>query len=57
MLFHDGSNGANHSLAYVAPVRNVAFLATTNGFDPGGRSSRALDELIGRLSAFHATGR
>lgn len=57
VLYHDGSNGANHSLAFVAPLRNVAFLATTNGFDPGGRSSKALDALIGRLNAFHTTGR
>lgn len=58
VLFHDGSNGANHSIAYVAPMRNVAFLATTNGFDaPGGQSTKALDALIGRLNAFHTTGR
>ena len=57
VLYHDGSNGANHSLAFVAPLRNVAFLATTNGFDPGGRSSKALDALIGRLNTFHTTGR
>ena len=56
VLFHDGSNGANHSLAFVAPMRNVAFLATTNGFDPGGRSAKALDALIGRLETFHTTG-
>jgi CubicO group peptidase (beta-lactamase class C family) len=60
VLFHDGANGGNHSLTYVAPLRNVAFLATTNGFDPAGppgRSSRALDALIGRLITFHDTGR
>ena len=58
VLYHDGSNGANHSLAFVAPMRNVAFLATTNGFDaPGGRSTKALDALIGRVNAFHTTGR
>jgi CubicO group peptidase (beta-lactamase class C family) len=57
VLFHDGSNGANHSLAFVAPMHDVAFLATTNGFDPGGRSSKALDALIARLNAFHTTGR
>ena len=57
VLYHDGSNGANHSLAFVAPMRNVAFLATTNGYDPGGRSSKALDALIARLNAFHTTGR
>jgi CubicO group peptidase (beta-lactamase class C family) len=58
VLYHDGSNGANHSLAFVAPMRNVAFLATTNGFDaPGGRSTKALDALIARLNAFHTTGR
>ena len=57
VLFHDGTNGGNHSLAVLAPLRNVAFLATTNGFDPGGRSWNALNALIGRLEAFHTTGR
>ena len=58
VLYHDGSNGANHSLAFVAPMRDVAFIATTNGFDaPGGRSTKALDALIARLNAFHTTGR
>ena len=58
VLFHDGSNGANHSLTFIAPLRNVAFLATTNGFDaPGGRSTKALDALIARLNVFHTTGR
>ena len=49
VLYHDGINTANHSLAVIAPARNVAFLATTNGFDPGGRSWKALNALIGRL--------
>jgi CubicO group peptidase (beta-lactamase class C family) len=58
VLFHNGSNGANYSVAYVAPMRNVAFLATTNGFDvPGGRSTMALDALIARLNVFHTMGR
>jgi CubicO group peptidase (beta-lactamase class C family) len=57
VLFHDGSNGANHSLTFVAPMRNVAFLATANGFDVGGRSWNALNALIGRLETFHTTGR
>jgi CubicO group peptidase (beta-lactamase class C family) len=57
VLYHDGSNAANHSLTYVAPLRNVAFLATTNGYDPGGRSAQALQGLIVRLIAFHDTGR
>jgi hypothetical protein len=56
VLFHDGSNGGNHSLTYVAPVRNGAYLATTNGFDPAGRSFQALNALVGRLHAFHTTG-
>ena len=56
VLFHDGTNGGNHSLAVIAPVRNVAFLVTTNGFDPGGRSWNAMNALIGRLEAFHFTG-
>jgi CubicO group peptidase (beta-lactamase class C family) len=56
VLFHDGSNGGNHSLTFVAPVRNVAYLTTTNGFDPTGRSFQALNALVGRLHAFHTTG-
>ena len=56
VLFHDGSNGANTSLTIIAPMRNVAYLATTNGFDPGGRSIQALNALIGRLDAFHTAG-
>jgi CubicO group peptidase (beta-lactamase class C family) len=57
VLFHDGSNTANHSLTFVAPQRNVAFLVTTNGYDPSGRSSNALNALINRLITFHDTGR
>jgi D-alanyl-D-alanine carboxypeptidase len=57
VLWHDGINTANHSLAVIAPVRNVALLATTNGFDPGGRSWNALNALISRLETFHTTGR
>jgi CubicO group peptidase (beta-lactamase class C family) len=57
VIFHDGNNGGNNSLTYLAPQRNVAFLATTNGFDPGGRSLQALTALIGRLISFHDTGR
>jgi D-alanyl-D-alanine carboxypeptidase len=56
-LWHDGTNTANHSLAVIAPTRNVALLATTNGFDPGGRSWNALNALIDRLKLFHDTGR
>jgi CubicO group peptidase (beta-lactamase class C family) len=55
VLFHDGTNGGNHSLAVVAPLRDVAFLATTNGYDPGGRSFNALNALIGRLETFQFT--
>jgi CubicO group peptidase (beta-lactamase class C family) len=57
VLWHDGTNTASHSLAVIAPMRNVAFLATTNGFDPGGRSWNGLNALIGRLETFHTTGR
>lgn len=56
VLFHDGSNTANHSFAFVAPMRHVAYLATTNGYDPSGRSLQALDAMIGRLDRFHTTG-
>lgn len=57
VLFHDGSNGANHSLTFVAPELDVAFLATTNSFDQSGRSWQALNALIMRLVTFHETGR
>ena len=57
VLFHDGSNGANHSLTFVAPVLGVAFLVTTNGYDPGGRSAQALHALMLRLLTYHETGR
>jgi CubicO group peptidase (beta-lactamase class C family) len=58
ILFHDGSNTANHSMAVVAPMRKVAFLATTNAFDTGGgQTTKALDALILRLNVFHSTGR
>ena len=57
VLYHDGSNGANHSLTFVAPVLDVAFLVTTNGYDPGGRSGQALHALMLRLLTYHETGR
>jgi CubicO group peptidase (beta-lactamase class C family) len=56
VLFHSGSNTGNTSLTFVAPVRNVAILVTTNGWDPNGRSSQALDGLVTRLITFHNTG-
>ena len=56
VLWHDGTNGGNHSLAVLAPQRSVAFLVTTNGFDPGGRSWNAMNALIGRLDVFYTTG-
>jgi CubicO group peptidase (beta-lactamase class C family) len=55
VLSHDGSNGANFSVAVLAPQRNVAFLATTNGVDSNG--PKAVNGLIGRLIAFHNTGK
>jgi CubicO group peptidase (beta-lactamase class C family) len=57
VLIHDGSNTGNHSLAVVAPLRNVAFLVTTNGYDPNGRSGQALGGLLDRLIIFHDTGK
>ena len=55
VLYHSGSNGANFSVAVLAPQRNVAFLATTNGVDSNG--PKAVNGLIGRLIAFHNTGK
>ncbi|HEX8359454.1 MAG TPA: serine hydrolase domain-containing protein [Longimicrobium sp.] len=57
VLIHDGSNTGNHSLAIVAPLRNVALLVTTNGYDPNGRSGQALGALQDRLITFHNTGK
>jgi CubicO group peptidase (beta-lactamase class C family) len=57
VLDHNGSNSGNVSAAVLAPVRNVAFLVTTNGWDPNGRASQAVNRLINRLIAFHNTGR
>jgi CubicO group peptidase (beta-lactamase class C family) len=54
VLYHTGTNQGNGSLTYVAPLRNVAFLVTTNGFEPTGQS---LEVLANRLIAFHNTGK
>jgi CubicO group peptidase (beta-lactamase class C family) len=56
MLDHTGSNGGNVSFAALAPVRNVAFLITTNGHDPSA-ATPALYALHGRLVAFYNTGK
>ena len=56
VLDHTGSNTGNVSLAVLAPVRNVAFLITANGYDPGG-ASQALNGLHGRLVTFYNTGK
>jgi CubicO group peptidase (beta-lactamase class C family) len=54
VLYHTGTNQGNGSLTYVAPLRNVAFLVTTNGWEPTGQ---ALEVLANRLIAFHNTGK
>ena len=54
VLYHTGTNQGNGSLTYVAPLRNVAFLVTTNGFEPTGQS---LEVLANRLITFHNTGK
>jgi hypothetical protein len=56
MINHAGSNGANESLAILAPSRKVAFIATTNGY-ASERSGKALNDLIGRLIVYHDTGK
>lgn len=57
-LVHDGTNGANASVTWMAPVRGFAVLALTNSFDgPSNRVAEALDVLSGRLIAFYETGR
>ncbi|MES2521442.1 MAG: serine hydrolase [Gemmatimonadota bacterium] len=55
-LDHNGSDGGNFSLAVLAPVRNVAFLITTNGVDPSG-TVQALGGVHARLVAFYNTGK
>jgi len=57
VLNHDGSNTGNHSLAVLAPLRNVAFLVTTNGWDPNGRTAQALGALQSRLVTYYNTGK
>ena len=54
VLYHTGTNLGNGSLTYVAPLRNVAFLVTTNGWEPTGQ---ALDVLVSRLITFYNTGK
>jgi hypothetical protein len=54
-LVHGGTNGANVSVAWVAPERDVAFLAATNV--GGERAALALDAVVTRLLVLHATGR
>jgi CubicO group peptidase (beta-lactamase class C family) len=54
VLYHTGTNQGNGSLTYVAPLRNVAFLVTTNGWEPTGQ---ALEVLANRLITFHNTGK
>ena len=53
-LYHTGTNQGNGSLTYVAPIRNVAFLVTTNGYEPTGQ---VLEVLANRLITFHNTGK
>jgi CubicO group peptidase (beta-lactamase class C family) len=57
VLFHDGTNLGNVSLAFLAPTRGVAFLVTANGYDEKGRAAQALDALSARLITFHDTGK
>ena len=54
VLYHTGTNQGNGSLTYVAPLRNVAFLVTTNGFEPTGQP---MEVLASRLITFHTTGK
>jgi CubicO group peptidase (beta-lactamase class C family) len=54
VLYHNGTNLGNGSLTYVAPLRNVAFLVTTNGWEPTGQS---LEVLANRLITFHFAGK
>jgi CubicO group peptidase (beta-lactamase class C family) len=58
-LYHSGSNTANTSVTWVAPLHGFAVIAVTNSsdfHDGGGRSSGALDALAGRLIRYYETG-
>ncbi len=54
---HSGSNTTNHSVAWVGLGRGLAVIATTNGYDEGGRTGTALDVLVGRLINFSNNGK
>jgi CubicO group peptidase (beta-lactamase class C family) len=56
VLYHSGTNGGNTSLATLAPLRNVAFLVTTNGYDPNG-ALQILDGMTNRLITFYTAGK
>jgi CubicO group peptidase (beta-lactamase class C family) len=56
VLYHSGTNGGNTSLATLAPLRNVAFLVTTNGYDPNG-ALQVLDGMTNRLITFYTAGK
>lgn len=56
VLYHSGTNTGNGSLTFLAPPRNVAFLVTTNGWDPNG-TGQALNGMITRLVTFYDTGK
>lgn len=55
---HEGSNTVNHSVAWLGLGRGIGVIAVTNAADLiGGRTSQALDVLVGRMLAFHESGR
>jgi CubicO group peptidase (beta-lactamase class C family) len=58
-LTHDGTNTANSSVTWMAPLRGFAVLAVTNAYDgsQNSRTWRALDALSARLITYHQTGR
>jgi hypothetical protein len=54
VLTHTGSNTMNYALAWVAPLRDAAFLVCTN---MGGNSAtKATDEMTGQMIKSHFPG-
>jgi histidinol phosphatase-like enzyme len=54
ILLHDGSNGKNYSLAYVALDAGFAVLVVTN--QGGTRAGAAAEHTANRLFQFYLTG-
>jgi hypothetical protein len=47
VIFHNGSNTVNYAVAWLAPLRDAAFLAMTN--QGGAEAPRACDQVVSQL--------